>query len=210
MFFINSIGFQFGKAVEEYVYHPLNGVVIVIDAGHGGKDKGAQYDGVKESEVNLKIVKKCQELFENAGAKVVLTRSDEQDLADDFALNRKKSDMKKRIEIINRDQHDLFLSIHLNSYQDIDVFGAQVFYGDERLANAIQKKFGNSLKSEMEVKPGDFYLLNHARIPGVLIECGFLSNPKERSLLITENYQNQIAEMVFSGVLSYFKDLSYD
>lgn len=208
------IGEHFVGAVKEAIYAPLSGTVIVLDAGHGGKDEGAMVDGVTEKGINMAIVLKLQKLFEQGGATVVLTRTDENDLSSSTASNHKREDMKNRINIINDEKNDLLLSIHLNSYSNTSVKGAQTFYmkennASELLARCIQVQFLD-IDSRMEPKPGDYYLLNNSRIPAVLIECGFLSNPEERDMLQQEEYQNKVANLIFAGTLNYFKELNYE
>lgn len=205
---------HFIYAVKDAIYAPLSGTVLVLDAGHGGKDEGAIVEGVTEKGINLAIVMKLQKLFEDAGAKVVLTRVDENDLSSSTASNHKREDMKNRISIINDEKNDLLLSIHLNSYSNTSVKGAQTFYmkgnaASELLARCIQVQF-LEIESKMEPKPGDYYLLNNSRIPAVLVECGFLSNPEEREKLQQEEYQDKIANLIFAGTLNYFKELNYE
>lgn len=205
---------HFVSAVREAVYAPLSGSVIVLDAGHGGKDEGAMVDDVTEKGINLSIVLKLQKLFEDAGARVVLTRVDENDLSSSTASNHKREDMKNRINIINDEKNDLLLSIHLNSYSNTSVKGAQTFYmkgnaASELLAGCIQVQFLD-IDSKMEPKSGDYYLLNNSRIPAVLIECGFLSNPEEREKLMQEEYQDKVANLIFAGTLNYFKEINYE
>lgn len=205
---------HFVYAIKDAVYAPLSGTVIVLDAGHGGKDEGAIVEGVTEKGINLAIVMKLQKLFEDAGAKVVLTRVDENDLSSSTASNHKREDMKNRINIINDEKNDLLLSIHLNSYSNTSVKGAQTFYmkgnaASELLAGCIQVQF-LEIGSKMEPKAGDYYLLNNSRIPAVLIECGFLSNLEEREKLQQEEYQDKIANLIFAGTINYFKELNYE
>ena len=210
-FFISD---HFVAAVQDVIYAPLSGAVIVLDAGHGGKDEGAMAEGVTEKAINMAIVTKLQALFEDAGATVVLTRKDENDLSSPTAANHKREDMKNRIDIINDEKNDLLLSIHLNSYSDSSVKGAQTFYpkdslSSELLASCIQVQF-LAIDSRMSPKPGDYYLLNNSRIPAVLIECGFLSNAQEREQLSQADYQDKVANLIFAGTLNYFKELSYE
>lgn len=205
---------HFVSAIKETVYAPLSGAVLVLDAGHGGKDEGAIVDGVTEKGINMSIVLKLKALFEEAGANVVLTRVDENDLSSSTASNHKREDMKNRIAIINDEKNDLLLSIHLNSYSNTSVKGAQTFYmkgntASELLARCIQVQFLD-IDSKMEPKAGDYYLLNNSRIPAVLIECGFLSNPEEREKLQQEEYQDKVVNLIFAGTLNYFKELNYE
>ncbi len=210
-FFVSE---QFVAAFKEHLYEPLSGAVIVLDAGHGGKDEGAIVQGVSEKDINLSIVFKLKELFEEAGAEVVLTRSDGNDLSSSTASNHKREDMKNRIRIINDEKNDLLISIHLNTYNDASIKGAQTFYekgnaSGELLARCIQVQL-LEVKSKMTPKSGDYYLLNNARVPSVLVECGFLSNAEERDLLQKDDYQQKLAELIFAGTLNYFTELGYE
>lgn len=212
---LNLLGYRWVQALKQKVYEPLSGMVIVLDAGHGGKDLGAKEDGVDEAGINLKIVNKLADLLEEAGVNVVLTRKDDQDLSSKGARNHKKEDMKKRVMIINDEKCDLFVSIHLNSYGDSSVQGAQVFYQkdkaeSESLAYYVQEALKNTLQSKMEIKKGNYYILNKTRIPGILVECGFISNDVERKRLNSDGYQQQVAEVIFSGILQYFDSLNYN
>lgn len=189
-------------------YAPLSGVSIVLDAGHGGKDQGAQVENVKEQEINLLITQKLKAKLEGGGASVTLTRDGAYDLASEGASNRKKEDMKNRAAIINQKESDIFISIHLNSYPNTSIQGAHAFYrkGDpasEQLAQILQSHFNLLTGLDKDAKAGDYYLLNQTEIPGVLVECGFVSNAEERSKLVTDAYQEQIADVLYEGVLEY-------
>lgn len=194
-------------------YHSLSGVSIILDPGHGGKDDGARAGNVKEQEINLKIAKKLETLLKNNGASVTLTRTGAYDLASANATNRKREDMKKRMEIINADQTDLFLSIHLNAYPNTSVKGAQAFYEKDNevskvFADIIQKNFKKLTGTNMTSKTGDYYILNNAKKIGSLVECGFLSNDEDRSKLVTDDYQQDIAESLCNSIVEYFSFLS--
>lgn len=193
-------------------YHSLSGVSIILDPGHGGKDDGARAGNVKEQEINLKIAKKLETLLKNNGASVTLTRDGAYDLASANATNRKREDMKKRMEIINADQTDLFLSIHLNAYPNTSVKGAQAFYEKDNevskvFADIIQKNFKKLTGTNMTSKTGDYYILNNAKKIGSLVECGFLSNDEDRSKLVTDEYQQDIAESLCNSIVEYFSFL---
>lgn len=193
-------------------YHSLSGVCIVLDPGHGGKDDGARAGNAKEQEINLKIAKKLETLLKNNGASVTLTRDGAYDLASANATNRKREDMKKRMEIINADQTDLFLSIHLNAYPNTSVKGAQAFYEKDNevskvFADIIQKNFKKLTGTNMTSKTGDYYILNNAKKIGSLVECGFLSNDEDRSKLVTDEYQQDIAESLCNSIVEYFSFL---
>lgn len=188
---------------------PLNGVCIVVDAGHGGKDDGASNSKVVEDEINLSIAIKLKNLLENAGAEVLMTRDGDYDLAQEGAASRKKSDMKKRVELMNQEKVDLFVSIHLNSYPNTSVKGGQTFYqkenkAQEMFAKHMQEYLKKATHSKMTSKTGDYYILNETKKTGTLIECGFLSNYEECRMLQEETYQQEIAQELFYGISDYF------
>lgn len=189
---------------------PLFGKVIYLDAGHGGLDPGAMYGGVKEKDINLEITKKLQEKLSEMGAIVYMTRADDYDLASINTNNRKRSDLSRRVNIINRSNCDLFLSIHLNAEDTNTWKGAQVFYDDtneenKEIAKIFQKYFKKYLGSKRNIKKvNDLYLQKRIKRPGVLLEVGFLSNANERYLLKQEYYQNKIVTTITNGILKYF------
>lgn len=190
----------------------LDGVTIVLDAGHGGKDNGAMVEGIHEQEINLSIVEKTKKALEKKGANVVLTRNGSYDLASPNAKNRKREDMKKRMEIINQENTDLFISVHLNSYPNTNVQGAQVFYqkgnsASESFAKLIQNRLRKEADSKMSIKTGAYYLLNNTHKVGALVECGFLTNLHDRELLVQEKYQMKIASILCNSVVDFFEIL---
>lgn len=188
---------------------------IVLDAGHGGIDGGVTgtYTGVKESEINLKVVKKIEKLLFSSGFDVVLTRNSDAGLYGVATKNRKKKEMQKRKEIINGCNPTLVVSVHMNKFSSPSRRGAQVFYklNDEKgknLATCIQNAFNDLETSKRDFSPltGDYYVLNCSDFPSVICECGFLSNPEEEALLITDDYQEKIAKAVYDGILGFLME----
>lgn len=184
---------------------------IVIDAGHGGRDGGAVgKSGVTESELNLAFSLKLKELCEDYGFKVVLTRKDMNGLYSIFAPNKKKSEMKKRQEIIEGAKPDVVVSIHMNSFSSSSS-GAQCFYAKgneagEKLASSVQKALANEIdNTKLTAKVGDFYVLNCTDYASVLVECGFLSNPTEEQKLCDVEYQANFCRTLLYGILDYFE-----
>ena len=180
---------------------------IVLDAGHGGLDNGACVDGVSEAQINLQIVKVLQQELTARNFTVSLTRVDSESLNPPYAQNRKVADMAKRREKIRALAPDLVISIHQNTYPLTSVSGLQCFYanetpGSQDYAQAIQDQFNDSgLPMYKTVKPTDFNLVEHSPCPAVLIECGFLTNPRERQLLQTAAYQQILAFNICEGIL---------
>lgn len=189
---------------------PLFGKVIYIDPGHGGLDPGALYGGIKEKDINLEISKKLEDRLTKLGAIVYLTRNGDYDLSAIRTSNRKRSDLSRRVNMINNSKCDLFLSIHLNAEDTNTWRGAQVFYDDinisnKKLANILQKQFKYDLKTSRKVKKVDnLYLQRRVKVPGVLIEVGFLSNANERYLLKNNSYQIKTVNSITKGLLTYF------
>lgn len=192
-------------------FSPKPNHVIVIDAGHGGRDGGAiGVSGTTESELNLMYAKQLGALCEEYGMKVVLTRSDMNGLYDENASNKKRSEMEKRRKIINESGAEIMVSLHMNAFPLSSSEGAQVFYakGDEQgfnLAKSVQTSICSSFKSARDyVTVGDYFVLNSSNIPSILIECGFLSNPNEEALLKSEEYCKNFCYSILAGILSFF------
>ena len=187
---------------------PLMGKVIIVDPGHGGVDPGTTYKNIYEKDINLGIslyLKKCLSKY---GATVVLTRDSDADLSYG-AEHRKKTDFDNRIKIINNKYTDMYLSIHLNYLANTKYYGAQVFYNkdNETLANTIQEYINANLDSDREIKeiPAFTYMYQRLEKTGVLIECGFLSNAKEREKLVSDEYQKKVAKVIADAIVNYYK-----
>lgn len=195
---------------------PVSGKTIVIDAGHGVPDEGAQSStGTTEAETNLKISLKVQNLLEQSGCTVILTRSDENAIydVDSNTLKQKKiSDIRNRVKIGNESSADIFVSIHLNKIPQQQYYGWQCFYkeGNEqsnKLAKSIQENLNKSMQKEnnrVAMKIDNIYIIKHVEIPTSIVECGFLSNPEEEKQLLDDNYQNRLAWVIYSGIINYF------
>lgn len=203
----------FGAISSKSVGDALSGKIkIVLDAGHGGIDGGVVgvTTGIKESDLNLKVVKKLEKYLVDAGMVVVLTRSSEAGLYGVATSNLKRKDMEKRRDIIKKTSPNLVVSIHMNKYSLSTRRGAQVFYkkGDncgKLLAESIQYSF-NAMEQaarNCSALSGDYYILNCTEYPSVIAECGFLSNPDDEALLITDEYQNEIAYSIYKGIAGY-------
>lgn len=200
-----------GLSAVSYAGAQRSSYYIVLDAGHGGIDPGVlgSGSGVKESDVNLKIVQKLQSLFADAGFGVVLTRKNQGGLYGLPTQGYKRRDMEKRREIIQKAQPNLVISVHQNNFlADRTRYGGQVFFreGDENsvaFAKCIQFRLNSLSGRDVSALKGDFFMLECTDAPSVLVECGFLSNAREEQLLITDEYQNKIAEAIFQGTIAY-------
>ena len=186
----------------------LFGKIIYIDAGHGGKDNGASVENVLEDNINLNISKLLAEKLIDAGAYVLMSRTSDYDLASLYDKNRKRTDLLKRVNYINNSKPDIFISIHLNTYSSPLISGPQVFYQDnedsKQIAEIMQKKLNDLSNRNRNSKYGDFYILNNTKCPGILIECGFLSNLEERHKLNNSNYQEKLSDNIKKSLNEYF------
>ena len=195
---------------------PVSGKTIVIDAGHGKPDEGAESStGTTEAETNLKIALKLQNLLEQSGSTVILTRSDENAIYDydSKTLRQKKiSDIHNRVKIGNESSADIFVSIHLNKIPQQQYDGWQTFYNAQssdgkKLAESIQNNLNDAIQKEnnrVAKTIDNIYIIKHVEIPTTIVECGFLSNPEEEKLLLQDEYQDKLAWGIYNGIIDYF------
>ncbi len=194
----------------------MNKKVIVLDAGHGGIDGGCvSVNGVAEKGINLSIVQTLRDSLDILGFDVVCTREDDRSIHDsgvEGIAKQKLSDMKNRLDIINRYDDALVVSVHQNQFVDPRYSGAQMFYAKEnddsrRLAECMKKQFVALLQpsNERETKPvgKEMYLIHNAKSPALMVECGFLSNPDEAKLLESADYQKKVAFTILTGAQEY-------
>lgn len=171
--------------------------------------------GTTEAETNLKIALKIQNLLEQSGSTVILTRSDENAIydLDSKTLKQKKiSDIHNRVKIGNESQADIFVSIHLNKIPQNQYYGWQTFYKNgsqegKKLSESIQASLNKSIDKEnnrVAKTIENIYIIKHVEIPISIVECGFLSNPEEEKQLLDDNYQNRLAWGIYNGIINYF------
>ena len=197
---------------------PIVNSRIIIDAGHGLPDQGTQSaSGTTEQELNLAITLKLQQLLEQSGANVILTRSDDNGIyeVDKNSIRSKKiSDMKNRVYIGNNSDADIYISIHMNYYIDSQYSGWQTFYqskneDSKRLATIIQQSLndniGQNKRNPMAIKGA--YIMDKLEIPTVIVECGFLSNKNDEEKLKTDEYQSKLAWGIYVGLQKYFANI---
>ena len=225
LFFVSLYGFSFKIANEdltinkksiETVSTPVTNKVIIVDAGHGTPDEGAESsNGTTEAQINLKIALKLQQLLEQSGCTVLLTRSDENaiyDVESESIRDKKITDIYNRVKIGNESSADIFVSIHLNKIPQEQYYGWQTFYnkGNENskvLATCIQNNLNTAIQKENKRTPAllnTVYIMKHIEIPITIVECGFLSNPEEEKLLQTDNYQDKLAWGIYNGINEFF------
>lgn len=191
---------------------------IVVDAGHGGEDGGAVgVQGVVEKDINLAIAQELAQLLKENFFPVIMVRDGDYAVGDQSLptiAERKRSDIKQRVQLVEETGECLLISIHQNYFSEGQYKGAQIFYSGNRpesavLAESIRESIVNTLQPEntrQNKEAGEeIYLLDHCLVPGVLVECGFLSNPEEAALLQEESYQKDMAKAIYNGIISYLE-----
>lgn len=191
----------------------MAGRLIVIDPGHGGIDTGSRSArGTYEEDITLEVSKKLAAMVGHAGAAVILTRESDMWLADPDAPHKKRSDLMKRVDIANRNNADVFISIHVNSFvHDRGQRGAQTFSqpGSEEaklLSQFIQNELARVLENTSRKPKQIDYFIRHCKMPAVIVEIGFLSNPAEEKLLLDPSYQSKTAFAIYCGLVRYLAD----
>ena len=205
LFIVTLCTFTFVNAEEPI----LKNKTIYIDPGHGGRDPGAIYKDIKESDINLQISKYLKEELEKNGAQVYLTRIGDYDLSENNARNHKKNDLTARARLINESNCDMYISIHLNSDPSPTWNGIQIFYTDN---NENNKKIAETIKEQLKLKRKtkelkNMYLFERIKQPGILIEAGFISNPNDRYKLKQTDYQKELSKNITNGIIKYFKNM---
>lgn len=192
---------------------------IIVDAGHGGDDGGAiGIDGTVEKDINLDIALKLEKILKFYGFNVIMTRTEDVMTCDDgldSLRKRKVSDIHNRFDLMRKNPDAVFISVHQNKFEDTSQHGTQVFYSGNNekskvLAEAIQTSITSAVQPEngrvMKKSDSGIYLLYHAEIPAVLVECGFISNPDEVKKLKDESYRMKLAILIADGLLKYLRN----
>jgi N-acetylmuramoyl-L-alanine amidase len=191
-----------------------NRTVIIIDAGHGGIDGGAtSCTGIPESHINLQISLRLNDLVQLLGFETKMIRKTDTSVYTEgnTIAAQKVSDLKQRVKLVNETRNAVLVSVHQNTFLDSRYSGAQVFYANDdtsrELAKVMQADLISNLNpgSKRQCKSSDgIYLMQNIQRPGVLIECGFLSNPEEEANLLTAEYQKQIASVVATCISRFY------
>jgi N-acetylmuramoyl-L-alanine amidase len=216
--FFSSVGIYFSRSAKDIDAdgEKIGRQTIVIDAGHGGEDGGASvYGDVPEKELNLMISKTLCDMLRFSGVDVIMTREEDVLLYDknsDYHGKKKSQDLAKRLEIANSVDNAILISIHMNAFPEAKYKGLQVYFSPNnessyKLASLIQNETRIKLMPDNSRKVkranSSIYLLNRYMGTGILIECGFLSNPEEYARLCTEEYRSELS-LVFMGAISRY------
>lgn len=188
-------------------------VTVILDAGHGGIDGGAVgARGTLEKDLNLDVAKKLSEALTKAGVKTLMTRTEDVMLTAEGASSKKNGDLRARLQIAEGVENCLFVSIHMNKFPDSSVKGMTFYYSPnhpesrvlaEAMRQAVVEKLQPENKRPLKEAGSSIYLLHRITRPAVLVECGFLSNAYEESLLASEEYRERMAGVLAEAILSY-------
>ena len=194
-------------------------ITVVIDAGHGGEDGGAStYGGLAEKELNLLIASELYSMLSASGIRVVMTRTEDillYDPSSDYKGHKKSMDLAARLKIARETEGAILVSIHMNAFPEPKYGGLQVYYsknasGGVSLASSVQDKNRLLLapQNSRKVKEAgrNIYLLDRYEGTGVLIECGFLSNPDDRANLNDEGYRKKLSAVIFYSIIQYIAE----
>ena len=186
--------------------------IVLIDAGHGGIDGGAQSrNGTIEKDINLQISKRLKEKLEKEGYKVYMTREEDKELSP-----KKVKDLEARCKMKIETKCDIFISIHQNKFKSEKCFGAQVWYASNEKSMKLAKYVQGSLKEvvkdnnkRLEKAAKEQYKILRDKYDGacLIVECDFLSNNEEEQRLKSESHQNQIVEGITIGINKYFDEI---
>ena len=202
------------KPMPEVVHYRttggIGGKIIVLDPGHGGSDPGAiGPTGLQEKQVTLPIAEYLKSILEAKGAKVILTRTTDVDVYGPHASG--VDELQARVNVANGNQADAFISIHINSFSNPNVGGIATYYFDgsdqsKKLASSVQEQIAehSGYNGDRGIQPGNLYVLRHSLMPSILVELGFISNPKEEGHLKESETQKDFANELAKGLELYF------
>ncbi len=205
---INFSSHNAAETVREY----SDRITVVIDAGHGGIDGGAEQDGVFEKDLNLQISQKIRDNLLLYDVDCVMTRTEDVLLSDEDASGKKHSDLTNRVKMTKSCQNPVFVSIHMNKFPISKYSGLQVFFsGNNQKSEALAIKLQDNVVSflqpynnrQVKKAGSNIFVLDRLECPAVLVECGFLSNPDELQLLCSEEYQNKLAFLISASIIEY-------
>lgn len=219
--FLGASGFMCGVLSKECesAVDASPQICVVLDAGHGGEDGGAVgVNGILEKDINLSVTVLVGELLKQEGIAVVYTRTEDRLLyteEQNIKGKRKMYDLRNRLDIAEKTDGALLVSIHMNKFSSPGVRGLQVWYGKgnensrllaENIRASVKKELDPANRRATKSAGEDIYLLAHATCPAVLIECGFLSNPEECEKLSQDDYKIQLSFSIFCGIMEYIEN----
>ena len=207
MFFLGVL--VMGNVNANVKNYSLLGKCIYLDAGHGGADSGAISNTFLEKDMNLLLVNKLAVEFANKGMMVFLTRDGDYDLAES-TINRKRNDLYNRVKLINNSGCDIYISVHMNSSPSNRWNGIQLFYSNvvkdnKKIAEVVTNTLSKNMNNVREYKQENgYYMYSKIKVPGILVEAGFISNSNDNYKIRQEEYQDILVRNIVNGVEEYF------
>lgn len=208
IFFISI--FCFSKVNAIVNDYSLLGKSFYVDPGHGGRDSGAISSTFLEKDMNLLLSKKLAMALIGKGAIVYLTRDGDYDLSNS-TINKKRDDLYNRVKLINNSNCDMYISMHLNSSPSSKWNGIQIFYSNilkenKIIASTITDTMKNNLNNVRDYKKENgYYMYSKLKVPGVLVEAGFISNKNDNYKIRKEEYQDILINNIVLGIENYYK-----
>ncbi len=197
-------------------------ITVVLDPGHGGEDGGGvAADGTLEKELNLSVSKKIFDILTLSGVSCSMTRDSDMMLYDaygdleDYTGVKKTYDLKNRVQLAAESECELFVSIHMNKFADSSYRGLQVYYSNNdsnsitaalRIQSAVKEILQDENDREVKRAGSNIYILHRAKVPAVLVECGFISNEEELYNLKNDEYQKALALCISAGIIESLKE----
>ena len=210
MFFLSV--FAFGRVHAIIKGYSLLGKCIYLDAGHGGRDSGAISNTFYEKDMNLILTKKLEGELSSKGAIVYMTRDGDYDLSKSV-INKKRDDLYRRVLMINHSHCDMYVSMHLNASPSSKWNGIQIFYSNilkdnKLIAETVTDTMKLNMKNIRDVKKENgYYMYSKIKVPGILVEAGFISNSNDNYKIRQEEYQNILVSNIAMGIENYFKKM---
>jgi len=216
LFLVVLVGFTLGSVKEVWIETATEpqSPVVLIDPGHGGEDGGTTGTaGTVEKDINLKVAKYLAAYLDKANISYIMTRDSDISIHDDNCntiREKKRSDLLNRRKLIENCGAQLFVSIHMNYFEQSQYKGAQVFYSPvnpnskafaQRVKDSLLATLKDDNKREIKQAYDSIYLMKYTSMPAVLVECGFLSNPEEEALLNTKDYQKKLAKAICNAIV---------
>lgn len=206
--------FFIGQGPQNPYTKGLKDKIIIIDAGHGGIDPGAQASGIKEKDINIEVVRKLERILVREEIDTFLTRNENSGIMprEIMSLSEQEENLNERKKFAAKKRGSIFLSVHVNSFSNPEASGAIVYYQNKNihfkdLAENLQRELNKLYTQKWSIKEADFVVINNTDMPSVLVEIGFISNPRDRELISSNTGQEMIAKTIFQGLKDYAEDL---
>lgn len=205
-----SIIFLFDRGPKSLYTKGLKDKIIVLDAGHGGFDPGAEDGEVKEKDINIQIVRKLEKILKKNKIKVILTRDEDSGIIPEsrMTLAEQDANLKARRAFALKEEASIFVSVHVNSSPNKKASGASVYYQKENdyyqlLAESIQTELNKLYTKKWSIQEANFVVINNTEMPSILVEIGFITNQHDKEFILSKEGQEKIANAIYLGLVNY-------